>query len=131
VSCARAEEERRQWGIVSSAGFFGAAKTEFSPPFVDLPARLEAGATWTWEGSSKGAHMEIRSVFVGLETVKVAAGEFRCARVERHMPQVPAHVTVHWYAEGVGLVKMQGKRPAAIVVPESRLSLALTAFVVK
>lgn len=120
----------RPEGVITASGFFGAAKTQFDPPFVDLPSQIAPGGEWTWRGTSRGQPMEIDSRLVGLETVKIPAGEFECIRVERRMPQVPAALTVHWYADGVGLVRMLGERPAAGLVPHSRMSFELVSTTV-
>ncbi|MFO0549108.1 MAG: hypothetical protein U0271_12025 [Polyangiaceae bacterium] len=116
-------------GVYTSLGFFGAGRTEFSPPFLELPAELQPGAEWTWSGSSSGTQMEITSAFEGLETVTVPAGTYECARVVRTLKKVQGHKTLHFYAEGVGLVKMEGSRPAAPpLIPASTMLWELVAF---
>lgn len=98
-------------GVTTKLGMFGVAKTEFTPPLVELPASIPSRHTWTWTGTSKATPMSITSVLEGMEKLTVPAGTFTCARIKR---TVGAGITIlHWYAEKVGLVKAEVVRPGA------------------
>ncbi len=102
----------RPEGLVTWSGMFGVSKTEFSPPFVELPATIAPGARWTWSGTSKGVSLDAESVLEGLEKIKVPAGEFTCLRIRR---RVGPSTLLHWYAEGRGLVRVDMENPGGRV----------------
>jgi len=116
-------------GVTTKSGMFGAAKTQFDPPLVELPASIAAKATWTWTGTSSGRPMSMTSVLEGMESVTVPAGTFRCARIRRTTPQ--GIVIVHWYAEKVGLAKSEVRRPSGPGLPESSETLQLSSYELK
>lgn len=113
-------------GVVTHRGYFGQAKTEFTPAFVDLPETVAPNATWGWKGTTSGKPLEIGSVLEGMESLTVPAGTFRCARIRRTASA--GGTTTHWYAEGVGLVKMEVTRPAAALAPASHEVMTLTSY---
>lgn len=98
----------RPEGIVSWQGAFGLAKTEFTPPFVELPETITPGMKWSWSGTSKGISMQAESVLEGLEKIQVPAGEYLCLRIRRTIG--PSTVT-HWYAQGLGMVRVEMRNP--------------------
>ncbi len=110
-------------GLLSHEGILGASKTEFSPPFVELPPYLAAGSRWTWNGSGQAGFLEIVSEFEGLEKVTVPAGTYEALRIRRVFPG--GGVIIHWYAAGVGPVRMEADLPARGGLPASRQSLRL------
>jgi hypothetical protein len=99
-------------GLVSWSGLFGLSKTEFTPPFVELPATITPGMKWTWRGTSKEVPLEIESALEGIETVTVPAGTFACLRIRRRGG--PFSVT-HWYAKGEGPIRVEMKNPGGRV----------------
>lgn len=115
-------------GLLTSLGYLAAQKTEFSPPLVELPSRLASGATWRWSGTSSGQPMSITMRYAGLERVTVPAGEFDAIKIVRSLEQTSMVVT-HWYAKGVGPVKVEAVRPAMPpLIPPSRTLMELTSY---
>jgi len=113
-------------GVVTHLGYFGAAKTEFAPAFLELPESLAPGASWSWSGTTSGRPLKIDSVLEGMESLTVPAGTFRCARIRR-TPSAGGTVT-HWYAERVGLVKMEVTRPPGGLAPASHEVMQLASY---
>lgn len=108
----------RDGNIVSWSGFIGAAKTGFNPPFIMLPQTLTAGAEWTWNGEIIGkqsAPATIKNKFEGIEEVTIPAGTFKCVRIYRVLND---KINIwHWYAPGVGLVKIRASKVSAGIIP--------------
>lgn len=115
--------------LVSFAGFFGGAKTQFDDsPFVDLPARLARGAAWRYTGHSSGRPFELASSLAGIERVTVAAGTFECVRIDRVVPGAPGVRTSVDYAKGVGVVRVDGTRPANAMSPGAEFVWSLVKY---
>jgi hypothetical protein len=76
-------------------------------PLLRLSAR--AGETWTWEREKPGGGTAVRTTYTarGEEDVEVPAGKFRAIRIDSQL-EIKSRVLTssHWYAPGVGLVKM-------------------------
>lgn len=104
----------RAEGLVTWTGMFGASKTEFTPPFIELPATIAPGSKWNWSGTSKGARMDIASELEGIEEIAVPAGKYKCLRIRRSINNGTIAIT-QWYAEGKGLVKVNMKNPGGRV----------------
>lgn len=115
--------------VVSFGGFFGGARTQFDDgPFVDLPAHLGRGASWRYDGRSSGRPFELDSSLAGIERVTVPAGTFECIRVERTLPALPeARISVD-YAKNVGVVRVDGTRPATPLVPPATFVWTLVRY---
>ncbi len=78
-------------------------------PLLMLPAR--AGQTWAWKRQPAGAGTARATYTAGPEEeVEVPAGKFRALRVDSKVEVLARSITTtHWYAPGVGLVKMVSK----------------------
>lgn len=103
--------------VVTSRGFIGAARAEFDPPFLELPAEITHELTWAWQGRTTRSEQVIESRVEGLEKIVVPAGEFECLRIRRLVPGT-AMSYVHWYSSGVGVVKAEVRKSAGDTVYE-------------
>jgi hypothetical protein len=121
----------RPEGIVTFAGFHGENAVAFNPQFVELPATLEPRAKWKWSGQLKGSSSvegAFESTFQGIQRVKVPAGEFTCLKIRRVFVNFPDYWYIHWYAKGVGLVKMEAYKPETVLGPAFLQFMELTSY---
>lgn len=115
--------------LVSFAGFFGGAKTQFDDaPFVDLPARIRRGEQWRYTGRSSGRPFELVSSLAGIEKITVPAGTFECVRIDRVVPGVVGVRTSIDYAKGVGVVRVDGTRPPNPMSPGAAFVWSLVRY---
>ena len=89
-------------GIVTYSGMFGVSKTEFNPPFVELPTAITAHARWSWKSSINA--MTVDSEVLGYETITVPAGSFKCLKIHRSFGGMGS--LDQWYAENKGIIKV-------------------------
>ncbi len=68
-------------------------------PFELIRTPFKAGIRWPEQKGTQGERKGL-----GEEVIKVAAGEFKCLKVETQSPG--AVTTTHWYARGIGVVKV-------------------------
>jgi hypothetical protein len=95
--------------MTDRAGTFGSAKTEFDPPFVELPATIMPGAKWSWSGKSKGQDFFVEGQLDGLEKIDTPMGRRSCLKISRKLGSLGT--LTQWYAEGLGIVAVKMKNP--------------------
>lgn len=92
---------------------------EFDPPHKLLAAKTAAGDEWTSEYSWGGRvkYKYVRTVGRP-EVVKTPAGEFTAFPITSREENGRGLETTLWYADGVGLVKLQPKDGTPVVLKE-------------
>lgn len=100
--------------LVNAKGVFftEAYGSTYDPPLEVL--RLPFKANARWGGIENRRSGEVRTA-TKEEIVKVAAGEFKCIRVEAESPNGGGK-SIHWYAAGVFVVKIDYGNNSTLVL---------------
>lgn len=93
---------------------------EFTPPHKLFEPKMSAGDEWTSEYTFGGARNTYKySRTVGkAEAVKTPAGEYTAFPLVSRNLHTDGDETTLWYADGVGLVKLQHKGGTPVVLRE-------------
>ena len=92
---------------------------DFTPPHKLFEPKMSAGDEWTSEYTFGGVRGYKYSRTVGkAEAVKTPAGEYTAVPIVSRNLNLDGDETTLWYADGVGLVKLQHKGSAAVVLRE-------------
>jgi hypothetical protein len=84
-------------------------KKEFSPPLRQFAFFAKSGDSWKWRGTESGKDRSYEFENLGRQAVKVPAGEYQAIAVQQSDSQAGESSTF-WLAEGVGIVRLSGKR---------------------
>lgn len=88
----------------------------FSPPFLEFKfPLLEEGSKWEWTGSIGEQFLTIRSESEQSKSIRVPMGTFKAIYVKEEMirgisPYWVAGWTSFWLVEGIGVVRLSGKK---------------------
>lgn len=81
----------------------------FTPPFREFAFPLPDREEWDWVGHLGDQWWEVEWRNEGLETVYVPAGRYEALRIVEKVIKPHYGTTSFWLAEGVGVVKLEGK----------------------
>jgi hypothetical protein len=88
-------------------------KKDFRPPLRQFAFFARTEDAWKWKGLTGGKAAEERFTHLGMQKVKVPAGEYSAIGVQQHNPDGAEHATF-WLAEGIGVIKISGKTELAV-----------------
>src|SRR5207248_4922604 len=98
--------------LVSERGLFRVEfqRAAYNPPYEALRLPLRPGKSWDIDATTGGVKFGGTSTAVGVERVKVPAGEYEAFRVDTAGTGGKPQRDSHWYAPGGGLVQHEVDR---------------------
>ncbi len=76
------------------------------PPRTLLKLPPKAGQTWSWSPEDPGVDLKITSKWIGEETLKVGAGQFKAWKIETITTGEDLDIKAYtWYAPGAGTIR--------------------------
>lgn len=91
------------------------SKVTYNEPALRFPFPLKGDATWEWKGfeyvDDDSSMISIKGEALGIEKIKVPAGEFDCLKIQTEIGGIDESkdVVTEWLAPDVGLVKIEAK----------------------
>ncbi len=115
----RGEGEKLDLGLrISRRGvrLYMAGDHEFVPPFGEIVFPIRVGGAWNWRGTIGGHEFRIKSTVGRRQEVVTPMGTFTAFKITEEATLAPAPGTPSrsgwtdlWLADGIGVVKLEGK----------------------